>query len=154
MATDEYDEHAHPPSASGTGGGATPDPAVLARQVNLPVPAVDKLLTHLRQCGLLHSPPSSRLPNHPRGGRDEDDRTVITWGRMLGTIEQQRERTRTRLAYCVVGLVGLVLVVTMASIWRLLPDQSAAKLIDLSGTLLILVGPAIGFYFGSRTTER
>lgn len=105
MATDEFEENDDPPHGARTGGGARPDPVIVA-------------------------------------------------GEDLGVIEQQREKTRTRLAYAVVGLVGMVLIVTMAAIWRLSPDESAAKLIDLSGTLLILVGPAIGFYFGSRTNER
>lgn len=69
-------------------------------------------------------------------------------------VERQRETTRGRIAYGILGVIGVVIVGTFATIawdWTsqlMLKDLLTAILNPLIG----LLGAVIGFYFGSVGT--
>lgn len=49
-------------------------------------------------------------------------------------------------------MLAVVLIGTVAACLRLPPDQSVDRLTDLTNTLLLALGAALGYYFGRKTT--
>ena len=68
-------------------------------------------------------------------------------------IELKQEETRSRLAYVLVGFVGLVLLGTVVASFRLPPSENVAELKDLSSTLLVIVVGALAYYFGTKKKD-
>lgn len=61
---------------------------------------------------------------------------------------RMREKTRSRLAMLLAGLVGVVLIANVGAAFRLSPVDSVEQLKDLLSILLpVLVGTLVAYYF-------
>lgn len=61
---------------------------------------------------------------------------------------RMREKTRSRLAMLLAGLVGIVLLALVGATFRLSPTETVEQLKDLQSILLpVLVGTLVAYYF-------
>ncbi|WP_327639543.1 hypothetical protein OHB24_14605 [Kribbella sp. NBC_00482] len=153
MSTDPPDDRGDPPEGKAEGGVPPPPPGVhppdeisyLVRRLMIYIPA-------LREGPL----PDSNLTGAGREDVDEDEApksldvpSVIRKGDELDP-QLMKERTTSRLAYTLLGLLIGLTAVTVVAIFRLPADDAVAKLMDLSNNLLVIVAGALGYYFGNR----